>query len=87
MVSGVQVSFLINYIPLSEKAIRVFPSNYYSWACRGWRTLLSGWENEKYELAIVYTFPAEVFDGESRFPAGEYWQIIMLKVEDAAGER
>jgi hypothetical protein len=82
LLSGVQVSFLINYLPVSEKAIRIFPGNYDSWACRGWRTLLSGWENDQYELAIKYVFSTEVFDGESSCPAGEYWQIIFLKVQD-----
>jgi hypothetical protein len=82
MLAGVQVSFLIDYLPVSEEATLVFQSNYDSWACRGWRTVLSVWENDQYELAILYKFPAEVFDGESSFPAGEYWQIILMKVEN-----
>ena len=82
LLANTQVSFLINYLPVSPNAIRVFQSHYDTWACRGWKTVLSGWENDQYELAILSDLKADVFDGEANFPAGEYWQIIMLSVEN-----
>jgi alpha-tubulin suppressor-like RCC1 family protein len=77
-----QVKFLIDYLPVSEKAMLIFRSNYNSWACQGWTTSLSQWEHDGYELGIVYTFEENVSDGALSYPAGEYWQILMLKVED-----
>jgi alpha-tubulin suppressor-like RCC1 family protein len=82
LLSNTQVSFIINYLPVSPKAILMFPSNVGTRACRGWKTVLSGWENHAYELAILFTFTAEVFDGEKSYPEGEYWQIILLSVKD-----
>jgi alpha-tubulin suppressor-like RCC1 family protein len=80
LLAETRVSFLINYLPVSEKAVRIFQSNYEGWACQGWKTVLSGWENDQYELAILAEFKSEVFDGENSLPAGDYWQIILLSV-------
>jgi alpha-tubulin suppressor-like RCC1 family protein len=82
LLANTRVSFLINYLPVSENAIRVSQNKTDAWICQGWRTALSGWENDQYELAILSDQKADVFDGESNFPAGEYWQIIMLSVEN-----
>ncbi len=82
LLARVTVAFLINYQPVSDKAILVFQSNYNSWACQGWTTSLSQWENAQYELSIVYEFTENTSDGETSYAAGKYWQIILLKVED-----
>ncbi len=83
MLEKTKVSLLIEYAPLSDKAVLVFRSNYNSWSCQGWVTTLSQWEDAKYELAVVYTSQVETSDGERSYPAGDYWQIILLSVRAA----
>jgi alpha-tubulin suppressor-like RCC1 family protein len=83
MLEKTKVSLLMDYAPLSEKAMLVFQSHYNSWSCQGWATALSQWENEKYELAVVYKTQEETSDGERNFPAGDYWQIVLLTVKEA----
>ncbi len=86
MLEKTRVSLLIDYVPLSDKAMRIFRSRYNSWSCQGWVTTLSQWENAKYVLAVVYKTREETSDGERNFPAGDYWQVVLLAVAAPAAD-
>src|SRR4030042_804117 len=65
LLSAVKVTYLIDYQPVSEKALLIFRSYYNSWTCQGWTTSLSEGEHAKYEFAILYEYDRGVSDGEN----------------------
>ncbi|MBN1441019.1 MAG: hypothetical protein JW929_16565 [Anaerolineales bacterium] len=82
LLSAVAVTLLVDYQPVSEQAVRVFRRRYDSWACQGWATTLSQWENAEYEIGILAEVGADAYDGEKTYAVGNYWRIFMVTVEE-----
>jgi hypothetical protein len=75
------IEFFIGGEQIGEDAFRMYDSAKGGGFCRTWATLLSGWQpGDNTNLEIHYTLREAADDGTREYPAGEYRQIINLKV-------
>jgi hypothetical protein len=81
ILSPLDIGFYIGGEKVGEDIFRMYDSAKGRGFCRTWATLLSGWQpGDETDLEIRYTLREAVNDGTREYPAGEYRQIIHLKV-------
>lgn len=74
------VAFLINGERVPDENILRYQAENSTQQCQFWATLLRDWQPGTVRLEIVYFFRTQVFDGTSKYPAGEYRYSVNLKV-------
>jgi hypothetical protein len=81
ILSPLDIGFYIGGEKLGEDAFRIYDGASGGGFCRTWATLLSGWQpGDRTDLEIRYTLRDAIDDGTRDYPAGEYRQIIHIKV-------
>jgi hypothetical protein len=83
--TSVKVEFRVEVQLLKEtENLRIYDSpGAGGWVCRNWVTKLSDWPvGMSVNLEIHYSFLRPVFDGNTRYPAGEYYQQISVFVKE-----
>jgi hypothetical protein len=77
------LDLLINDMPLTASPIQEyrFTAND-GGECQSWKVILENWlTDETVILEIKYNLEEGIFDGSQNYPAGDYKQIIYVKVE------
>jgi hypothetical protein len=70
---NISVYFLINGERVPDEFILKYHLENSAQQCQYWATILRDWQpGSSVKLEIVYQFRTAVFDGSSRYPAGEY---------------
>ena len=80
---SITVDFMIDGVEVPATDLLEYKMLSAEWDCQFWATTLSGWESgSEPSLVIRYNFSQDVFDGVSRYPAGDYTFEIAARVND-----
>lgn len=81
IVAPLNFSMLLNGQPISSAQILEHDEVVNGWQCRYWSTLLQNWTSgQTVEVEAYYQLAERIFDGENYYEAGNYRQIITVRV-------